>query len=320
MFGEQVRVTHIVDPNVTLAEAVAAPLGAKAFASIDDMLTDGVDIGVVASPNAFHAGQIEALCAAGVKGILAEKPLATSADEAKTAADAVRAAGVALVVGAMHLYDPAWIAAFDSMSVHVKPPIRVRCATYLPPNSYYEDMATKMIRPPAPPKPAEPPSQADVLRGGVLGLAIHDLPLIRRFLPSLDSVTKAETAQPWGYAITANGEAGSVELLARMGDTWQADWTLHISDDDGSALMMQMPPSYVHVGSATAVVSGAPGSSTSTTFGPYQTDGYIAEWQELLAIMDGATPRYSLDDMVDDFLYALALADLAVAANSGGKS
>ena len=319
MFGDQVCVTHIFDPNQTLAEAVAAPLGAHASGTLDDMLGDGVDIAVVASPNAFHAAQIEALCGAGVKGIMAEKPLATSADEVQAVADAVRAAGPALVVGAMHLYDPAWIAAHDSMAGQVKAPVRARCATYLPPNSYYEDMATKMIRPPAPPEPAEPPSPADVLRGGVLGLAIHDLPLIRRFIPKLDRVTKAEIAEPWGYAITAEGPAGSVELLARMGDTWQADWTLTISNDHGAHLMMQMPPSYVHVGSATATVSGAPGSP-ATTFGPYKTDGYIAEWQELLAVMDGAAPRYSLDDMVDDFLYALVLADLAVTTNEGAQS
>ncbi|MCL2652667.1 MAG: Gfo/Idh/MocA family oxidoreductase [Propionibacteriaceae bacterium] len=319
MFGDQIQVTHIVDPNVTLAEAVAAPLDAHASGSLDDMLADGVDIAVVASPNAFHAAQIQALCAAGVKGIMAEKPLATTGDEAQAVAGAVRAAGTALVVGAMHLYDPAWIAAHESMAEHVTAPIRVRCATYLPPNSYYEDQATKMIRPPAPPEPAEPPSAADVLRGGVLGLAIHDLPLIRRFIPSLDNVSKAETATPWGYAITAEGQAGSVELLARMGDTWQADWTLQISSEDGANLTMQMPPSYVHVGSATATVSGVPGSP-ATTFGPYKTDGYIAEWQELLAIMDGATPRYSLDDMMADFMYALALADLAVAANDGEQS
>jgi len=313
MLGDKVCVTHIVDPNQELAEAVAATVGAKGSPAMDDMLADGVDIAVVASPDQFHAAQIEALCAADIKAILAEKPLATSVDEAHRVADAVRAAGVSLVVGAMHTYDPAWLAAYDSFSPHAKPPFQVRCATYLPPNAYYEDMATKMIRP-SPPPAAAPPTDADVIRGGVMGLAIHDLPLIRRFIPTLDTVTKAEPVKPWGYTITAKGDAGSVELLARMGDTWQADWTLTIWDDDGT-LTMQLPPSYVHVGSATAEVSGAHGGAISSTFGPYQTDGYIAEWQELLVVMDGAAPRYSLDDLVDDFLYALKLADLAVAAN-----
>ena len=301
-----VQVTHVVDPDESIAQAVAGPLGAKPISTLDDMLADGVDIAIIASPNGFHAGQIVALCEAGVRGIMAEKPLATTVDEVHQVAEAVRSAGTALVVGAMHLYDPSWLAAFEAMPGG-QAPYQARCAVYIPPNPHFEDMATTMVRPAPGASQGARPSAADILRGGVLGLAIHDLPLIRRFIPSLSEIVVADVLAPWGYAMTARGEAGSVELLARTGGTWSPDWTLDIWGAD-TRLSMSFPPSYVHSGSATARVDGPEGSRV---FGPYPDDGYLAEWRELLSVMDGAPARYGLDDVVADIEYAIQVADLS---------
>lgn len=311
-FSDVVRVTEVMDVDLDLARAVAAPHGARVTGSVEELLAgDGVDIAVVGSPNAYHVSQIEAVCAAGVRGILAEKPVSTTRDETRRVAAAVTSSGTALVVGAMHTYDPAWLAALEALGpVADRGPFHVRSAIYIPANARFEDMATTMVRPPRPAGAA--PSTADVLRGGVMGLAIHNLPLIRVALPVLDEVAFATRVEPWGYAITATGPAGSVDLLARTGGTWRPDWTLTFWGRDVE-LHLDFPPSYVHAGSAVARLRTADGGEQ--VFGPYAADGYEGEWGELLAILlEGRTPRYGVPHLADDVDYAIDLAALAAAA------
>ncbi len=314
--GNAVRVTEVMDPDLGLAQSVAAPHGARVSGTLEEMLAgDGVDVAVICSPNAFHVSQIEALAAAGVRGILAEKPLAMTHDEAARVAAAVTASGTVLVVGAMHSYDPAWLAAREALEavapVAEQGPFHVRSAVYLPANSRFEDMATTMVRP-APRAGGPAPSVADSLRGGVMGLAIHNLPLIRVALPRLDEVSFADRLDPWGYVMTATGPNGSVDLLARMPGTWQPDWTLAFWGPQVE-LDLSFTPSYVHSGSAVARLRTADGSQR--VFGPYPSDGYEAEWRELVAILlDGKKPRYDVPHLIDDVGYAIDLADLAIAA------
>ena len=67
----------------------------------------------------------------------------------------------------------------------------IRCSTVLPPNPRFEDFATEVTnrQPPQAPSPSAPvDDRANRLRGGILGLAIHDLPLIRAFLTATDRI------------------------------------------------------------------------------------------------------------------------------------
>ncbi len=305
MLGEDVRVTAVMDPDGDLATTVAEPWKAHATTDLDELLASGVDIVVIGSPPAAHAAQIEAACAAGVRGILAEKPLAEDAAGARRVGAAVKKSNTALVVGAMHTYDPAWLATLPGVAGHG--PYHVRSAIHIPPNPHFEDMAASLVRPPRAAVAGPPPGRAQRLRDGILGLAIHDLPLIRPLVPVLRDVRVADTVDPWGYVITAYGDAGTVELLARTGGTWRPDWTLDIWGD-GVAAHVSFPPSYVHAGSATAVVRDADGARV---FGPSDADGYLLEWRELLAMMGGALPRYDVEHIVDDVAYAFEVADMA---------
>ncbi|MDR0849482.1 MAG: Gfo/Idh/MocA family oxidoreductase [Propionibacteriaceae bacterium] len=309
--GGRVRVDVVMDPDSDLAEAVAAPLEARAVTSLDALVQVPLDIAVIGSPNAFHVGQLEALCSAGVRAVLMEKPLAVTRQECAQVLTAIRASGTILVVGAMHSYDPAWLAALEALNeLRLDGPFHIRSSIYIPNNPRFEDMASLITRPE--PRPGTSQSPADMLRGAVLGLTIHNLPHIRHFVPSLETVIYAKPVSPYGYSMTATGCGSTIELLARCGGTWQPDWTLTVMGADFT-LDLSFPPSYVHGGSARSRVTTADGSVRC--WGPFAANGYEAEWRELIALLDGEKPpRYSLETLLDDIGYAITLADLAAAA------
>ena len=305
--GSAVRVTEVMDVDHSLAGQVAGLHGARVSHDLDGLLAgDGFEIAVIGTPDRFHADQVEALCSAGVRAILVEKPLATTAAEIERVRAAVTASSTAVVVGAMHTYDPAWLEARAAFTPVGR--CHARSVIYIPANAHFEDMATTMIRPD--PRAGADADAAQRIRGGILGLAIHNLPLVRRFLPELDTVGFAATLDPWGYTVTASGPGGTLELLARTGGTWRPDWTLTVWDDQ-SELQLAFPPSYVAAGSATATLRDRCGTRD---FGPHPQNGYAAEWRELLRILDGKEPAYDLGRVVTDLEYAMALADLTVAA------
>jgi len=82
------------------AEAFAKKHGAKAaYSDLDALLRDArVEAVFIASPNALHASQTLAAARAG-KHVLAEKPMATTLDDAVAMVRACRDAGVKLGVG-----------------------------------------------------------------------------------------------------------------------------------------------------------------------------------------------------------------------------
>ena len=111
-----------------------------------------------------------------------------------------------------------------------------------------------------------------MLTGGVMGLAIHDLPLVRRFAPDFRDVEvlHAQTVLPFGYVISLRAGAVTIELRAAMNGTWEPSWTFEAIGDDAS-LSIDFTPSYVHAGSATARIrtaaappSSAPSATTAT--------------------------------------------------------
>ena len=66
----------------------------------------------------------------------------------------------------------------------------IRCSAVLPPNPRFEDFATEVTNrhTAGTSASASRSTTGEPLRGGILGLAIHDLPLIRTFLTSPERV------------------------------------------------------------------------------------------------------------------------------------
>ena len=96
----------IVEPRPRTRAALAGRLAVPAFATMGELLSDGLEIDAVdicATPMA-HGPLIEAAAAAG-KDILVEKPLCDSPSEARAIVESVDRHGVRLMVGYMRRFD-----------------------------------------------------------------------------------------------------------------------------------------------------------------------------------------------------------------------
>jgi predicted dehydrogenase len=321
--GGRFAVVHVADRGSGRAAELAEFLGATASQGIAELLDDpGVEVVAVCSPPDEHAGQILAAVAAGARAVFCEKPLATTRADAHEVIDACRRAGAVLVVATNHLYDPAWERAKHHL-VAMESSVRTIAATVaLPPNGRYHDAVTELSAAGAPPRRAPDLSDrelaATVVRQLVLGLAVHDLPLVRDLAPDFEGVDFAAAVAPIGYTIGFRSSGVHVLLTAVMiPDGPDAAWSVSIGTD-ADRVDVAFPPAFVHAGSAT--ISVRSGDARATTYRRDADDGYLREWTALEALLDGTVPM-EYHEVLDDALFAIDLADAAAdAIRSGGAS
>jgi myo-inositol 2-dehydrogenase / D-chiro-inositol 1-dehydrogenase len=310
--GGLFRIEHVTDVNAEIAASVAARVGARHSTSVEALLDDAaVDVVAVCSPHQFHADQVIAACRAGKRAVLCEKPFAMSGDEASRIAEVSAETGVPIVVGAMHTFDPGWRAAAASWGDLPEACHTIRSSIVLPPNPRFEDLATEVLTRPdwLPADQTDVEVRAGIVHGGVMGLAIHDLPLIRALLPRIDDleVQAAVPLFPFGYQILATAGGRRIELHGAVTATWQPSWVFEAYSDD-QVLEAEFTPSYVQAGSA---VSTLRSPAETRTFGPAPFNGYEGEWREIAAIVNDQAPAPDLAGLIDDLRFALALADQA---------
>jgi myo-inositol 2-dehydrogenase/D-chiro-inositol 1-dehydrogenase len=307
---DRFRVVHVMDVNEAVAAAVAVRTGARSTTDAQVLLDDpAVDVVAICSPHQFHAEQVDAATKAGKRGILCEKPLATTVEQAQLIADVSASSGVPIVVGTMHSWDPAFVAAGAAWGGLPGEATFVRVKTYLPANEEMVDLSTDLAAPPPPLPPrgdlADPRTRAAMVRGGILGLATHNLPMVRQFAPSIDEVLSAGQVPPFGYELAFRSGETVAQVLALMPGRWPPEWSVH-AFGPGSELHVTYPPSYVLAGSATATLE----TSTSSTCWRYPHNGYQAEWMHLADVVEGrAELAIPVQTAVDDLLFALQLAD-----------
>lgn len=311
------EVRHIMDVDPAVAQSVASRVGARHSTSMEALLGDpDVDIVAICSPHQFHATQVIAACRAGKKAVLCEKPFAMNAGEAAEISAVSAETGVPIVVGAMHTFDPAWLAAEKNWGSLPENAHTIRSSIVLPPNARFEDFATEVLTRPA----MGAPDYSDIevikgmIQGGIMGLAIHDLPLVRRFTPDFEQieVLQARHVRPFGYAVSLRTPSRTIELRAVMNSTWKPEWSFEAIADD-SALRIDFTPSYVQAGSAVAAITRNPGAGNETTsYGPYEYNGYEGEWRELAELARGTKQPPSAKTLIDDLTFALAIAGAAV--------
>ncbi|MBD0329897.1 MAG: Gfo/Idh/MocA family oxidoreductase [Thermoleophilia bacterium] len=98
----------VVDRNVERAEALAARYGARAFASVAELLERAPEVEAVsiATPTITHREVAEALLAAG-RHVLVEKPIAATAADGDRLTRRGRERGLVLAVGHVERFNPA---------------------------------------------------------------------------------------------------------------------------------------------------------------------------------------------------------------------
>ena len=303
------EVRHVMDVLPEAAQTVASRVGARATLSQDELLADtSVDVVAICSPDRFHAAQVVAACRAGKKAVLCEKPFTVSTEEVAEIAAVSAETGVPIIVGAMHSLDPGWLAATRMWQDLPETAHTIRSTIILPPNDRFIDFATEHLPQGGMPELDydDPQVVAALLETGVLGLAIHDLPLVRRFLPQLDdlAVLHAELVRPFGYEVLLRAAGRTIELTGAMNDGWKPDWTLEAISSE-AALTVRFTPSFVQGGSAVAEYSRG---GVHTVAGPYSSNGYEDEWRLLAAVVAGEASPPPIDALIADITFAVAIA------------
>ena len=234
-----------------------------------------------------------------------------SGQEASEVAAVSAETGVPILVGAMHTFDPGWRAAQANWGDLATTTHSIRSSIVLPPNPRFEDFATEVITRPDRPAPdlTDAEVRAGLVQGGIMGLAIHDLPLVRVLLSYFQDleVLSAETLAPFGYQVVLTASGTRIELHAVMSATWRPDWVLEAYSED-KHLHVEFTPSYVHAGSAVSTLTSG---ATARTFGPEAFNGYEGEWRELAAVALGQAAPPDTGVLIDDLRFALRIAEAA---------
>lgn len=93
------------DPDPEMIGGWADRHGATGYSSDEELIAAGVDFGIVCSPTNAHLPTVERMAAAGVH-VLCEKPLATSAADARRIVEVCRQAGVQLMTAFPMRFSP----------------------------------------------------------------------------------------------------------------------------------------------------------------------------------------------------------------------
>jgi phthalate 4,5-cis-dihydrodiol dehydrogenase len=102
-----IKLCEAADPHPAPRDAFARDFNARAYADIGELCADpAVDIVYIATPHQYHTAHA-AIAAAGGKHIILEKPMALTLADCDAIIAAAASAGVHLVVGHTHAFDPA---------------------------------------------------------------------------------------------------------------------------------------------------------------------------------------------------------------------
>jgi myo-inositol 2-dehydrogenase / D-chiro-inositol 1-dehydrogenase len=307
---DRFKVVRVMSPDPRVAAEVARRCGAKGSTREEDILDDpAVEIVAICSPDAVHARQVIAACETGKKLIFCEKPLAVTRAQAEEIRRTARATGTPIVVGAMHAYDPAYRAAQAAWAAAEEQADFIQATVFLPHNDVFINQATDQLASSQMPRAGVPEDDLAFhrrfMRAAILGLAIHDIPLLRDFYPSAGAVVSSRFLRPFGYSISMASSDAQVELLALLPGKWPADWRLRVIGHRHE-LIASFPPSYVLAGSAHVAIARAQGTMVFED----SVNGYEAMWSHIGDVARGeAAPLIPLETLLDDLGFAMDLVD-----------
>lgn len=164
----RVRLVAAADLRPEARAAFAAEFGAPAYASAEALCSDPqVEVVYIATPHQTHA-ELAALAARHGRHILVEKPMALDLAACRAMTEAARFAGVALVVGPSHGFDPPVAAAAELVGSDAFGAARMVTAVT------FTDFLYRPRR----------PEELDSARGGgvVFSQAVHQVDVVRRLV------------------------------------------------------------------------------------------------------------------------------------------
>lgn len=175
----RVQLVAAADPRDEARAAFQAEFGAPAFSTAEELLADPrVEVVYIAAPHQAHVDLAVAAARAG-KHILVEKPMALSLAGCRTMTDAAKDAGVQLLVGPSHGFDPpvAWAGDFIASGAFGRP--RMVTATT------FTDFLYRPRR----------PEELDTAQGGgvVFSQAAHQVDVVRRLVGARVLTVRATT-------------------------------------------------------------------------------------------------------------------------------
>jgi len=312
------RLVHVSDAGSGRAAMIAGRFGARASVGIDTLLADPeVDVVAVCSPPSLHAEHVRASLAAGRRAIFCEKPLADTAEEAERLVAECAAVGALLVVGTNHLFDPAWVRATHHLSALEGRISAVTVTLCLSPNDRYHALTMGEPLPAGssarrPPLDLDDPEQsAAIVRQLVVGLGVHDLPLVRDLVPETPELVWARPIAPVGFDLALRATGALVRFTTVMiPEGADSLWRVSVAAA-GARVEVEFPPPFVHVGGARTSVRDAQG--VQTLYPIDRRDGYEVEWRALAALLRGeAAMEY--DELRADAAFVTAIADGAAEA------
>jgi myo-inositol 2-dehydrogenase/D-chiro-inositol 1-dehydrogenase len=308
---DRFRLAHISAASAVTAPSVAARLGAAHSDNVAALLADqSVEVVAINSPSELHAQHAIAAMEAGKKAILIEKPLATSLEDARRIAACAERTGAFVMVGAMHVFDPGWTEARARYADIMREAQFIRSTVVLPPNPLFEGWSGEVSnRAPYPPPAnfAIPQVRAAIVNAATLNLGVHDFPLIRTVLDDWRDieVCSAQPLPPFGYLLNLVAGSKRIQLLANLHTHRWSEWSMGFYGLRGS-VTVAFTPSYVPAGGAVVHMRD---QTSETRLAPSAVNGYEAEWRHLHEVVaEGARPRQSLQDILDDFELAAIVA------------
>jgi myo-inositol 2-dehydrogenase/D-chiro-inositol 1-dehydrogenase len=191
----QARLTSVFDVVTAAADRMAAELGVKAAASIEEVLQDAeVDAVLIATSTDTHVELITAAARAG-KAILCEKPIALDMAKVEQCWSEIRDLNATVMIGFNRRFDPSFRAAHDRLAAGEIGKLEQLVIT---------------SRDPAPP----PIAYINVSGGLFRDMTIHDFDLARYFAGEIAEV-QAFGANLVDPAIAAAGDIDAAMVTMR---------------------------------------------------------------------------------------------------------
>lgn len=272
----------IVDPNPAAAE-IAAANGVAVFASLGELFeADRPDGVILATPNQIHVvGGLE--CVDAGCPMLVEKPLATTASEARTLVNAAAAAGVPVLVGHHRRHNPLIQKAHAILTAGGIGQIRaVHAACWMyKPDEYFD----------------EAPWRKAKGAGPISVNLVHDVDLIRYLCGDVVSVQAQASRSLRGYEnedvasavlVFDTGAIGTITVSDMIVSPWSWELTAHEN------------PAYPPTSQSCYVLGGTHGSLSLPDLTVWRNPAAHSWWEPMSAV---TMPRGASDPLVNQIAH-----------------